>query len=101
MPLVSFLRGLENGEACQILALLIHGAVSGVRTGVSSIPTVENIVFNLEVLLYCRDELRDPTILRLVEYGMELADIAELVPDKDAVVSACLEIEDLLKGSQR
>ncbi len=57
----------------------------------------EEIIFNLETLFFV-DKLENKKLSEIIEYGMELSDIQELVSKPKEIYKACKEILNLIKS---
>ena len=55
------------------------------------------MVFNPDILLQCQRLSMDKQVIELLEYGMELSDIAELVMEENALSEAITECLALLQ----
>ena len=93
-PLVNFLRELKPVEARILIAVIAQGVSLGVKSGNMSISLAEKIIFNLDILLFCKKELKDRAVKTIIERGMELEDIDSLVKDSAVMSRAC---DDILK----
>lgn len=98
IPLIDFLRSLRLGEAKSLLIIIAKGVVSEIEEGRISIALAESLIFNLDVLLFCKNELKDAKVRAIIEAGMELEDVEELVKDPAAVSRACKSIQMLINS---
>jgi hypothetical protein len=96
VPLVEFLRTVKPEEARAIIVMLAQGGVAGIKNGNLLLPQLEQVVFNLDVLFFCQRELKDPKLRRLIEVGMELEDVAELVKDQGELLRSCSRVEKMI-----
>ncbi len=97
IPLVDLLSQLQKEDARAVILLLMTSVVRCLKEETISIKQAENIIFNLDLLLYFDKTLDDPQLKGALEYGMQLTDVERLVEDPNEVGNACLEIENLLK----
>ncbi|MBI4582000.1 MAG: DUF3969 family protein [Planctomycetes bacterium] len=86
----------DRRAARWILAWLAADVLRAIRRGQLGIEEAERVIFNLDVLLFCRRHLRDRELSWIVEYGMELSSIERLVGKREKVLDACQVIEDRL-----
>jgi hypothetical protein len=89
LPLVNCLRELKPAEASVLVAVIAQGVSFGVKSGDISISLAEKIIFNLDILLFCKKELKDRAARTIIETGMELEDVESLVQDPKAIGRAC------------
>ena len=97
IALVPELEKLPRPLARWILASIAEDTVHSIRTRRMAISRAEDIVFNLDVLSFCRGKLRDKNLRWIIEYGMELSDLDRLVGKPSELVKACTEIEERLR----
>ncbi|MBE9115380.1 DUF3969 family protein [Lusitaniella coriacea LEGE 07157] len=95
--LIEFLKKIDNKEAKAVIEAIILSAIHGVKDKRISISEVEIIIFNLDILLFCKESLRDPRLSLIISYGMELDSIHELVGNPE-IANACQEIEEILQS---
>src|SRR5215470_7088720 len=75
---------------------LLRSAILGIKEGSLSVADCEKLIFNLDVLDYCRKHIKNKRLTKLISYGMELGDIEQLVSKPGAVTEACVEMEGIL-----
>jgi len=92
IPLVNFLNQIDIETAKLLLLTTARGVISGVKEGSLSPTDSQQLIFNLDVLLYC-EKIKDKSLYKLIAHGMELRDIEQLVSDPKAVTNACNNIE--------
>ena len=95
IPLVSLLEKLPKQSARLWLAFLAQDVIHSIKARKRSIARAEDVLFNLDVLLFCDRKLKDRDLQWIVEYGMELSDVEQLI-GRDEVLNACKEIEKRL-----
>ncbi|MGD2180144.1 hypothetical protein [Lusitaniella coriacea] len=95
--LIEFLKKIDNKEAKAVIEAIILSAIHGVKDKRISISEVEIIIFNLDILLFCKESLKDPRLSLIISYGMELDSIHELVGNPE-IANACQEIEEILQS---
>lgn len=98
VPLDELLKKLETHQAKTVLLSLITGVINLIKADKLSIALGEDIVFNLDVLLFCDNHLKDKALQHAIEYGMELTDVEKFTQSKAAVNTACEEIESSLEA---
>jgi len=89
---------IGDTQAKILIAMLALGAVRSIRKKTISINQSEEIVFNLETLIFCEEKLNDTVLSWAISYGMELESIQELVEDPNEINVACGEIEERLNS---
>lgn len=94
IPLCNFFYTLEKEKIERLILLLLHGVLHTLKEKKTSIESAESIIFNLDILNFCQKYAIDTQIIELIEYGMELGDIVELVKKPNALDEA---IEECLK----
>jgi len=97
VPLVSALEQVAPLSAKKIIVGMALGSVEGIRKSTLTIGDAERLVFNLDVLLFCERRLHDAALCEIIRYGMELGDVQQLVPGKQAFMDACREISTFLR----
>jgi hypothetical protein len=96
IPLSSLLNEIETMAAKMLIILIARSAISGIKEGSLSPVDCERMIFNLDVLTYCRKYIKDKRLYKLISYGMELGDIERLVSSPGALTDACVEMEGIL-----
>jgi Protein of unknown function (DUF3969) len=96
IPLIEFLRMIKPEEARAIIVMLADGGITGVKSGNMPISQLEKVVFNLDVLLFCKKELKDAKLRKIIEAGMELEDVFELVKAPGELLRACSHVEKMI-----
>src|SRR5262245_31504847 len=96
IPLISLLNEIEVEAAKSLIIVIARSAILGVKEGSLSSADCERLIFNLDVLKYCREHIKDKRLYKLISYGMELADIERLVSNPGAVADAYVEMEGIL-----
>jgi hypothetical protein len=96
IPLTEFLRMIKPEEARAIIVMLAQGGIVGVKSGNMPISQLEKVVFNLDVLLFCKKELKDAKLRKIIEAGMELEDVFELVKAPGELLRACSFVEKMI-----
>jgi hypothetical protein len=96
IPLVEFLRMIKPQEARTIIVMLAQGGITGIKSGTMPISQLEKVVFNLDVLLFCKKELKDAKLRKIIEAGMELEDVFELVKAPGELLRACSIVERMI-----
>jgi len=95
IPLANFLNQIDTETARLLLLTTARGVISGVKGGSLSPTDSQQLIFNLDVLLYCK-KIKDKSLYNLIVQGMELRDIEQLVSDPKAVTNACINIESTI-----
>ncbi|OQY47227.1 MAG: hypothetical protein B6242_05510 [Anaerolineaceae bacterium 4572_78] len=96
LPLAAFFRLIGKESSRPIMVSLAYGLLKGLQENKITIRQAENILFNPDVLLLCDEQRYDALIIEVIEYGMELADIDELVDDKTVLFDAVVECQEKL-----
>jgi hypothetical protein len=94
--IVNILKNVAVSDAKLLLVVIAQGVVQGIKDGNISITLAENIIFNLDILMFCKKRLKDRRLTNIIEIGMELEDIEELIVDKMAVARACTNLQHII-----
>lgn len=96
IPLITLLKQIDQEDAKLLIVAIAKGAISSIKDGGLSIADSERLIFNLDILMYSDKCFNDKALFKVISYGMELEDIEQLVMTHNAVIDACVEIEELL-----
>src|SRR5438128_2555063 len=80
IPLVPLIEGCAPDQARAVILMLARGAVQWIREDKSRIAIAESMIFYWDILVYCRDRLRDERLTTLISHGMEIDDIDRFLP---------------------
>ena len=96
IPLISLFNEIDVEAAKLLIIVIARSAILGVKEGSLSEADCEKLIFNLDVLDYCRKHIKNKRLTKLISYGMELGDIERLISEPGAVTEACVEMEGIL-----
>jgi hypothetical protein len=95
IPLANLLNQIDTETAKLLPLTTARGVISGIKEGSLSPTDSQQLIFNLDVLLYC-EKIKDKSLYNLIAHGMELEDIEQIVSDPKAVTNACINIESTI-----
>lgn len=96
IPITNLLEQLDSQIAKKLIVVIAKGVISSLKEESLTILDSEQLIFNLDVLIYCKTHIQDEELYNLISYGMELEDIENLIKRSEVLVSAYNEIEQRL-----
>ena len=92
------LEEVKKDVARYLLASIARAVLCALKQNRLSIEKAEDLVFNLDTLIFCQDVLKDKDLSWAIDYGMELASIHEHVQAEGALPKAYSEIDRKLSS---
>jgi hypothetical protein len=91
-PTIS-LDGLDKQAKVRLLLHMAIELVDGLKSGRVRLPQAEAVLFNIEKRMFASRVLKHRPLTHVIEAGMELEDVREVLKSREAFVRACDDIK--------